>query len=247
MNEALLELEGVSAGYGRLPVIRGISFIMTEGERLAIIGPNGAGKTTLLRAVMGEIPLMRGCVRFEGEEIGTLPLPARVRRGIGYCPAGRRLFPELPVRDNLELGAHGEGRRERERRLEQVLAIFPRLHLLLARRAELLSGGEQQMVAIGRALMGGPRLLVLDEPSTGLAPRVVHELYAALAGLGAGRLAILIVEQNARAALRFAARGLLMSGGEITGAAEAKGAGVPHFETYLGLKREPACETPTRA
>jgi|BEDMetMinimDraft_2_1075160.scaffolds.fasta_scaffold01253_4 branched-chain amino acid transport system ATP-binding protein len=237
-EEALLSVEGVSAGYGRLAVIRDVSFTLLPGERVAIVGPNGAGKTTTLRAVMGEIPLMAGHVRFAGEEIAALSTAARVQRGLGYCPAGRRLFPELTVRDHLELGARRAPAAERVRRLAGVLAVFPRLAPLLGRRAGLLSGGEQQMVAIGRALMGAPRLLLLDEPSTGLAPRVVHDLYTALHGLAAQRLAVLIVEQNVRAALRFAMRGFLMSGGTLTAPLAGPVGDRPDFDAFLGLKRE---------
>ncbi len=217
--DALLEVASISAGYRRVVILRGINFTLAPGERLAVIGANGAGKTTLLRAIMGQIPLSAGQIRLAGEGLDSASIAARARAGLGYCPEGRQLFPMMSVAENLELGAAGAGAAARMRRREAVLEIFPRLQPLLGRAAGLLSGGEQQMVAIGRALMGEPRILLLDEPSTGLAPRIVHELYAALARLSA--VAILVVEQNARAALRFADRAIVLADGAIVAAAPA--------------------------
>ena len=218
-GSALLEVAGIFAGYRRVAILHAISLALAPGERLAVVGANGAGKTTLLRAIMGQIPLSAGQIRFAGEALGGASIARRARAGLGYCPEGRQLFPLMSVAENLELGAARVPATERARRREEVLAIFPRLRLLLRREAGLLSGGEQQMVAIGRALMGRPLLLLLDEPSTGLAPRIVHELYAALAGLAA--VAILVVEQNARAALRFADRAIVLADGAIVAAAPA--------------------------
>ncbi len=215
----LLELAGIAAGYHRITILRAISFAIARGERLAVVGANGAGKTTLLRAIMGQIPLTAGTMRFAGETLAGRSIGARVRGGIGYCPEGRQLFPLMNVAENRALGEQRATRMERARRRDEILAIFPRLHGMLRRQAGLLSGGEQQMVAIGRALMGAPVLLLLDEPSTGLAPRIVHELYAALTRLDA--LAILVVEQNARAALRFANRAIVLADGQIVAAAPA--------------------------
>ena len=220
MSEAvLLDVAGISAGYRRVAILHRISLALAAGERLAVVGANGAGKTTLLRAIMGQIPLSAGRIRFAGEGLDGASIAERARAGLGYCPEGRQLFPLMSVAENLELGAARVAAAERRLRREEVLAIFPRLRNLLSREAGLLSGGEQQMVAIGRALMGRPRLLLLDEPSTGLAPRIVHELYAALAGLAA--VAILVVEQNARAALRFADRAIVLADGAIVAAAPA--------------------------
>ncbi len=220
MSEAvLLDVAGISAGYRRVAILHRISLALAAGERLAVVGANGAGKTTLLRAIMGQIPLSAGRIRFAGEVLDGASIARRARAGLGYCPEGRQLFPLMSVAENLELGAARVAAAERRLRREEVLAIFPRLRNLLSREAGLLSGGEQQMVAIGRALMGRPRLLLLDEPSTGLAPRIVHELYAALAGLAA--VAILVVEQNARAALRFADRAIVLADGAIVAAAPA--------------------------
>lgn len=216
---ALLEVAAISAGYRRVTILHAISFALAPGERLAVVGANGAGKTTLLRAIMGQIPLSAGRIRFAGAALDGASIAARARAGLGYCPEGRQLFPLMSVAENLELGAARVAAAERRRRREEVLAIFPRLGNLLGRDAGLLSGGEQQMVAIGRALMGRPRLLLLDEPSTGLAPRIVHELYAALAGLAA--VGVLVVEQNARAALRFADRAIVLADGAIVAAAPA--------------------------
>ena len=215
----LLTIADIAAGYRRVTIFRAISLTLHPGERLAVVGANGAGKTTLLRAIMGQIPLRAGQIRFAGAVIDGLSTAARARAGLGYCPEGRQLFPLMNVAENLELGAARAKAAERARRREAVLAIFPRLGKLLRREAGLLSGGEQQMVAIGRALMGEPRLLLLDEPSTGLAPRIVQELYTALAGLTT--VAILVVEQNARAALRFADRGIVLADGAIVAAAPA--------------------------
>lgn len=221
MTDALLVLEGVAAGYRRVPILRDISLALFPGERLAVIGANGAGKTTLLRAIMGQIPLTTGSIHFAGRPLQGLSIAERARGGLGYCPEGRQLFPLMSVAENLELGAPRIGGAERAGRRETVLETFPRLRLLLRRQAGLLSGGEQQMVTIGRALMGRPRLLLLDEPSTGLAPRIVHELYAALSVLTTAEVAVLVVEQNARAALRFAERAIVLAEGAIVAAAPA--------------------------
>jgi branched-chain amino acid transport system ATP-binding protein len=211
----LLRLEKVTAGYGKVPVLHGIDLALARGETLAIVGANGAGKSTLLRAIMGEISLAEGCVRFAGRTLANLPTHRRARLGIGYAPEGRQLFPAMTVVENLALGAAREEAAERRARVSAMLEIFPKLRPLAATRCGLLSGGEQQMVAIARALMGRPSLLLLDEPSTGLAPRIVSELYASLRSLLGTGLAVLVAEQNARAALRFATRAVVFEDGRI--------------------------------
>jgi branched-chain amino acid transport system ATP-binding protein len=215
MSVAILELEKVSAGYEKVPTIRGISLTMFPGDAVAIIGANGAGKTTLLRAIMGQIRIMEGSVSFQGSAISNLSTHRRARLGIGYAPEGRQLFQSMTVTENLEIGAARVASTIRRQRIERVLEIFPKLRPLAKSYCQFLSGGEQQMVTIARALMGEPQLLLLDEPSTGLAPRVIGELYASLTKLLSTGLSILVAEQNARAALRFAKRALVLEDGRL--------------------------------
>jgi branched-chain amino acid transport system ATP-binding protein len=215
MSAPILQLDNVSAGYKTVPTIRGISLAMAAGDAVAIIGANGAGKTTLLRAIMGQIAMMEGSVSFRGGTISNLSTHQRARLGIGYAPEGRQLFQSMTVTENLEIGAARTSSTKRKQRIEQMLEIFPKLKPLAKTHCGFLSGGEQQMVTIARALMGEPRLLLLDEPSTGLAPRVINELYASLAKLLPTGLTILVAEQNARAALRFAQRALVLEDGHL--------------------------------
>jgi len=219
----LLQLEGVCAGYGTLPILQDVSLSVPEGDAIAAIGANGAGKTTLLRVIMGQIPVTSGDVRLAGVSIAKLSTSQRACAGIGYAPEGRALFPMMTVDENLEMGANRAGPAQRSARAKRLLEVFPKLAPLRGRLCALLSGGEQQMVTIARALMSEPKLLLLDEPSTGLAPRVVGELYAALAQLHAGGLTVFVVEQNARAALRFASTAYVVENGRIarSGAATA--------------------------
>lgn len=238
--QEILRLDSVSAGYNRIPVIRDIHLIMRAGDTLAVVGANGAGKTTLLRAIMGEIPAMAGQVLFDAQPLDHVPTYARSRLGIGYVPEGRQLFPAMSVHENLELGAYKEARLERDRRVEKILGVFPKLQSLYKTPCGLLSGGEQQMVAIARALMGQPRLLLLDEPSTGLAPKIISELYASLGDLLGSGLTILVVEQNARAALRFATSALVFEGGQIaaSGAASELISDPRVVRAYMGMTGE---------
>jgi branched-chain amino acid transport system ATP-binding protein len=215
MSAPILQLDNVSAGYKTVPTIRGISLAMAAGDAVAIIGANGAGKTTLLRAIMGQVAMMEGSVSFRGGTISNLSTHQRARLGIGYAPEGRQLFQSMTVTENLEIGAARTSSTKRKQRIEQMLEIFPKLKPLAKTHCGFLSGGEQQMVTIARALMGEPRLLLLDEPSTGLAPRVINELYASLAKLLPTGLTILVAEQNARAALRFAQRALVLEDGHL--------------------------------
>jgi branched-chain amino acid transport system ATP-binding protein len=209
----LLTLDDVSAGYRRVPAIHDIGFSLGEGESLAVIGANGAGKTTMLRAIMGEIRVIKGGIFLASTPLQGMSVSQRARLGIGYAPEGRELFAAMSVVENLEIGAFRVDAVERRSRIDRLLDVFPKLKPLVRTHCGYLSGGEQQMVTIARALMGAPRLLILDEPSTGLAPRVISELYAALKTLTATGLTILVAEQNARAALRFAKRAIVLENG----------------------------------
>jgi branched-chain amino acid transport system ATP-binding protein len=220
----LLEVRGLDVFYGRVQALRGVGLCVASGELVTIVGPNGAGKTTLLRAITGLVPRRRGTVTFEGREVAGQAAEDIVRRGIVMVPEGRDLFAPLTVRENLRLGAYSRPRPARRATmtadLEAVLRLFGALRARLDAPAGTLSGGEQQMLAIGRALMARPRLLVLDEPSVGLAPLVIAVIFRALAALKAEGLTILLVEQNARAAFRIADRGYaLRPGGTIVEAA----------------------------
>ena len=213
---ALLRLDGLEAGYGDMTAIRGVSLEVRQGEIVALIGSNGAGKTTTLRAICGLLPLRRGTVELDGRRISGLSSAAVVAGGIAHVPEGRQLFPTMTVLENLELGARSaESRRLRGETLERVFALFP---LLAERRRQLagtLSGGEQQMTAIGRALMARPRLLMLDEPSLGLAPVTVSSIFTNLAAINRDGVTILLVEQNVLRALRLSHRAYVLENGTI--------------------------------
>jgi branched-chain amino acid transport system ATP-binding protein len=211
----LLALEDFSVAYGSVEAVRAATLSIADNEIVTVIGANGAGKTTLLNAVMGVLP-SHGAVRFAGADIGRLEVEQRVERGLCLVPEKRELFGSMTVEDNLVLGGFRVPAQQRHERLEQVFARFPRL---LERRRQLagtLSGGEQQMLAIGRALMANPRLLMLDEPSLGLAPLIVAEIFRIMRDLRDGGVSILLVEQNARAALRIADRAYVMELGLFT-------------------------------
>ena len=195
MTAPLLAIEGLAVDLAGRPALRDVVLAVAPGEAVGLIGPNGAGKSTLLKAVMGLVPA-RGTIRFEGAELGQLAPERRAALGIGYAPEGRRVFRGLTVAENLDV-AGAAGAAERARRTEAALNLFPALRPHLNRRAWQLSGGQQQMLAIARALVAGPKLLLLDEPSLGLAPIVLEELTPALARIAAGGTALLIAEQNA--------------------------------------------------
>jgi branched-chain amino acid transport system ATP-binding protein len=213
---ALLDARAVSVSYGKLNAVKGVSFAIEASKIVTIIGPNGAGKTTLLKALMGQLPC-QGDVRFIGEGIASSPVEERVERGIILVPETRELFTAMPVADNLMLGAyvHRHDRARVKQDLDNVYALFPRLRERRAQRAGTLSGGERQMLALGRALMARPRLLMLDEPSLGLAPLVVREIFRTIAQLRTTGVTMLLVEQNARAALETADYGYVLESGEI--------------------------------
>jgi branched-chain amino acid transport system ATP-binding protein len=212
----MLTLKSVQAGYGRLPVLKGISVHVRQGEVVTLIGGNGAGKTTTLRTISGLLPPRKGAIDFAGHDLTRLPPERIVTLGLALVPEGRRVFRTLSVTANLELGAyHRRDKSEVRRDLEEIRARFPILKERAHQAAGTLSGGEQQILAIGRALMARPRLLMLDEPSMGLAPRMVTQVYQILAELKAQGTTILLVEQNARAALKVADRGYVLETGRI--------------------------------
>lgn len=215
---SLLELERLQAGYGPVSVLRDIDLQIAPGDVLGVLGANGAGKSTLMRAITGLIPCQRGRILLDGKDITSLGAAQRVRLGIALVPEGRLLFPPLSVYDHLWLGSNPSrlGRPELRRRIEEVLALFPVLAGRVGALAGVLSGGQQQMLAIGRALMSKPRLLLLDEPSMGLGPKVRRDIYAVLGRLvDAGDFTVILVEQDASLALRLVGRVLLMQGGRV--------------------------------
>jgi branched-chain amino acid transport system ATP-binding protein len=236
-----LQIEGLRAGYGRAEVLHGITLAAPPGSVITVIGPNGAGKSTLLNALMGVIPA-RGLLQFEGQDVAGIALEERVMLGMALVPERRELFGSMPVEDNLVLGAWRQvrlrNRRWREA-LDEVYGLFPRLKERRAQLAGTLSGGERQMLAVGRALMSRPKLLMLDEPSLGLAPLVVRDIFKTIAGLRATGVTILLVEQNARAALEVADYGYVLEMGEIAleGPAADLATDPRVIETYLGAQR----------
>jgi branched-chain amino acid transport system ATP-binding protein len=233
----LLEAAGLTSHYGRIPALKGIDLRIEPGELVALVGANGAGKTTLLRALSGVQRVTSGSVRFDGVDITAARPDVRVRLGIAQVPEGRQVFGPLSVEDNLVLGAYVRPAREAGSALERVYALFPVLAERRAARAGMLSGGQQQMLAIGRALMAGPRLLLLDEPSMGLAPRLVAEIFAAIRALREAGTTIFLVDQNARAALAIADRGYVLETGRIVlaGAGSELAANDAVKRAYLGL------------
>jgi ABC-type branched-subunit amino acid transport system ATPase component len=232
----LLGVGDVVAGYGADPVLHGIRLQVGEGEAVALLGANGAGKSTLMRAIAGlHRPLGSGGIHFGGRDLGGLGAEQVVALGVVLVPEGRQVFPELTVLDNIRLGAFLHPQ-DREARVEQMLQRFPRLRERLHQRAGLLSGGEQQMLAIARALMSRPRLLLLDEPSLGLAPKIIAELFEALDRLRAEGMTLLVVDQMATLALALADRAYVIEGGRIvaSGSAAQIAADPALAQAYLG-------------
>jgi len=209
----MLEVRGLRAGYGPMQVLHGVDLDVARGEIVAILGANGAGKSTLNNNISGIFRPFAGTIRFEGKEITARPPEQIVDAGLIQVPEGRRVFPNLTVRDNLLLGAYRRGRARRSANIDRVCGIFPRLRERIAQIAGTLSGGEQQMLAIARALMSEPRLLILDEPSLGLSPILVEEMFTLIRDLNADGLAILLVEQNVLQSLEIADRAYVLENG----------------------------------
>jgi branched-chain amino acid transport system ATP-binding protein len=238
VSEPLLKVDAVDVFYGDVQVLYGLGFEVREGEIVTLLGSNGAGKTTTLRAISGLRPPRRGDVLFQGRSLAALPAAERAGLGISLVPEGRELWPLLTVRENLELGAYGpRARPHAARNLEKVFALFPRLRERSRQLAGSLSGGEQQMCAIGRSLMSEPVLLMLDEPSLGLAPLLVDQVMSTVAGLHAAGMTILLVEQNLRKALDVADRGLVIETGRVRleGTSAELSANPDIRAAYLGL------------
>ncbi|MCL8384706.1 ABC transporter ATP-binding protein [Xanthobacter aminoxidans] len=233
----MLTVEALSSSYGRIMALREVSLEVKAGEIVALVGSNGAGKTTLLRAISGVQPVRGGRIVFEGEAIERMEPHLRVVRGISQSPEGRQVFGPLSIEDNLKLGAYRRQDAKRQARLDHIYGLFPVLAERRRTPAMSLSGGQQQMLAIGRALMAGPKLLLLDEPSLGLAPLLVDQILAAVTSLRAEGITTLLVEQNASAALAIADRGYVLETGHI--AIEGTGAALlddPKVRAaYLGL------------
>ena len=232
----MLEVSALSSHYGRIQALAGIDLTVAEGELVALVGANGAGKSTLLRAISGVQP-SSGKIIFNGKDIGAASPERRVRCGIVQVPEGRQVFGPLSVEDNLRLGAYTRTRAESDAELERVYAMFPALKERRRQAAGFLSGGQQQMLALGRALMAKPRLLLLDEPSMGLAPRLVEEIFAKVRSLKQAHTTIFLVDQNARAALSVADRGYVLETGRVvlTGSGAALLADEKVRQAYLGL------------
>jgi branched-chain amino acid transport system ATP-binding protein len=233
---ALLEVDDIRAHYGTIEALKGVSLSIDEGEVVTLIGSNGAGKSTTLRSISGLTPASAGTIRFRGEEITRVPTQAIIARGIAMAPEGRHVFPRMTARENLDLGAHRRRGPEVEEDLERVYSLFPRLKERERQKAGMMSGGEQQMLAIGRALMARPRLLMLDEPSMGLAPILVERIYDTIREINRDGVTVLLVEQNANYALDIAARGYVLETGRIAVAdASAKLRDDPEVQrAYLG-------------
>jgi branched-chain amino acid transport system ATP-binding protein len=233
---ALLEVEDIHTSYGSIEALRGVSLRVEDGEVVTLIGSNGAGKSTTLRSISGLTPARSGTIRFAGEEITRTSTQDIVSLGIAMSPEGRHCFPRMTVRENLDLGAHQRRGPEIAEDLERVFELFPRLNERQRQKAGTMSGGEQQMLAIGRALMARPRLLLLDEPSMGIAPILVQRIYETIGEINRTGVAILLVEQNANYALGIASRGYVLETGQVVlGAPSAKLRDDPEVQrAYLG-------------
>ncbi|HEY2929403.1 ABC transporter ATP-binding protein [Piscinibacter sp.] len=244
MTAPLLHVTDLHAGYGKAEVLHGLNLKAAAGSVVTVIGPNGAGKSTLLNALMGVLPA-RGHIAYRGHSLVQQSLEERVMQGIALVPETRALFASMPVEDNLRLGAYRQlrlGAKNSDASLERVYTLFPRLRERRRQLAGTLSGGERQMLAVGRALMGQPALLMLDEPSLGLAPLVVRDIFATISALRSTGVTILLVEQNARAALEVADYGYVLEMGEIAleGPASALASDPRVIDTYLGAARAKA-------
>jgi branched-chain amino acid transport system ATP-binding protein len=235
----LLEVTDLQVFYGRIQAIKGISFSVNEGEVVTLIGANGAGKTTTLKTLSGVRPVARGTVRFQGEDITKMAPHRRVQLGICQAPEGRGIFPGMSVLENLEMGVYARADRKstaKDADLERVFTLFPRLKEREKQAGGTLSGGEQQMLAIGRALMSRPKVMLLDEPSMGLAPMLINQIFSIIREINAQGTTVLLVEQNAKQALKLADRAYVLETGRIVG--EGTGEALLHDESviaaYLG-------------
>ena len=211
----MLTVKDLCVSYGAINAVRNVCFDIQQGEIVTLIGANGAGKSTIMRTITGLVKAKSGSIQFEGENILGIPSHAIVQKGISLSPEGRQIFPRLSVRDNLEMGAYLNSRADVERGMEQAFALFPILKERLSQMGGTLSGGEQQMLAVARALMSNPRLLILDEPSLGLAPMVVRDLFDLFLRINQNGVTILLVEQNARMALSVSNRGYVLEVGRV--------------------------------
>jgi branched-chain amino acid transport system ATP-binding protein len=234
----LLEMDNVTLAYGRIQALHGISLNVAEGEIVALIGANGAGKSTTMRAISGLRPLSQGTIRFDGQDITKLRADLRVIRGVSQSPEGRGIFPGMSVRDNLEMGAYTrKNRGEIDEDLQRAFTLFPRLKEREKQAGGTLSGGEQQMLAVGRALMSRPKLLLLDEPSMGLAPMLIQQIFDIIVEINQQGTTVLLVEQNAQQALSRAHRAYVLETGRIV--KEGTGAELLHDpavkDAYLGV------------
>jgi branched-chain amino acid transport system ATP-binding protein len=233
----MLEVRDLVAGYGGAPVLRGVSLIAVAGAVTAVLGANGVGKSTLNRTISGLIPVIAGGILFEGQSISGLKPPAIVERGLIHVPEGRKIFPNMSVRENLELGSYRRAKANRARNMARAFALFPRLEERAAQLAGTLSGGEQQMLAIGRGLMAEPKLLILDEPSLGLSPLLVEELFLLIGRIAADGLAVMLVEQNVVQSLELATSAYVLENGAVAMQGQAADlARDPALQkTYLGM------------
>lgn len=234
---ALLSIEGLKGGYGAVEVLRGVDLQLAQGEIVALLGSNGAGKTTLNNVLCGLVPRWAGSVQFDGQDISRLHYRDIVKAGLIQVPEGRKIFPNLSVLENLELGSFTRARERRASNLERVFGIFPRLKERITQLAGTMSGGEQQMLAIGRGLMAEPKLLILDEPSLGLSPLLVEEMFTLIKQLHADGLTILLVEQNVAQSLELAQRAYVMENGSIqfSGSAQELLQSDSLRRSYLGM------------
>lgn len=232
----MLEVRDIRTGYDGVEVLRGIDLSVAHGEIVAVLGANGVGKTTLNKALSGLLPLASGSITFDGRALGGSPIAA-VEAGLIHVPEGRKIFPNMSVQENLELGSYRRGRAGRARNLERVYDTFPKLRQRMTQMAGTLSGGEQQMLAIGRGMMAEPKLLILDEPSLGLSPLLVEEMFDLVKRLNADGLPIMLVEQNVVQSLEIAHRGYIIENGLVTmsGSAAEIAADPDLKRAYLGL------------
>ncbi|OYD84998.1 ABC transporter ATP-binding protein [Azospirillum brasilense] len=237
MAEALLNIQGLKTGYGATEVLRGIDMAVLDGEIVTVLGSNGVGKTTLNKVLSGVLPPWAGEIRFAGSRIDGRSAARIVEEGLIQVPEGRKIFPNLSIRENLELGSYRRGKPNRARNLERIFATFPRLKEREGQLAGTLSGGEQQMLAIGRGMMAEPLLLILDEPSLGLSPLVVEEMFGLIRQLNAAGLAILLVEQNVVQSLEVASRAYILENGvfALSGPSDEIARDPELKRTYLGL------------